>query len=175
MRQHIVTLAVVLGACAPDVDAHLDARFVVRPIRLLMDPDVALCEPAILEAIAYWRVQGATFTFERATGFEAALFDRPVSGTVALVPMTVSMKKGSLTRAGRTDPAFTANGDIHAARVQLNVCRAEHLHHAPLTLKHELGHVLGLVHVRARGNLMCERVECSGEALTDEQRDWAMD
>lgn len=162
-------LAVLFAvACAESEDGALTARFTERPAVLLIHPDIERCTAELTQAALWWRERGATFVVEHGEGFEAAFHGKPQTGVIAVMPLTDARMHDGFTEIGRTNPAWTLTGDIFAAELLLGNCSG-------MMIRHEMGHVLGLVHVDIHGNVMYRNARHAGEELTEEQAAWVLD
>jgi len=159
-------LLLVLLGCADDVPLEPlpTRRFLSRPVRVVQSeafPEP--CRRAAEEAVAYLRTQHVSMTLELRPEGSPVFFGVVQGGTVVLVPALLSDNLRAETRLART-----IGGDIFAAEVSLALCDA-------LTVAHELGHALGLVHVDLHGNLMTLAISIGGWSLTEAQRAWIGD
>lgn len=157
----VLSMGVALG-CADDPSEPVPSRrFVGRPVRVVQsDAFSERCQAAAREAVAYLRMQQVSMTLEVQPAGASIFFGVVQGGTVALVPAKLSDNVRAETRLART-----VGGEIYAAEVSLALCDA-------LTVAHELGHALGLVHVDLRENLMAYAIVLGGWSLTDLQRAW---
>ena len=105
---------------------------------------------------------GATLTLEIEPPSARALQGIAVGGEVGVVPGFLNANV-----RGETRIALTPGGDVYAAEITLATCDA-------LTVAHEAGHALGLVHVD-RKNLMHRAIDQADWLLNDRQILWVRD
>ena len=159
MKRAAALLPLWLAACAADEpDERLEHRFSARPVMLVasseLDPE---CLDGLKVAALWYRERGATLTLDVLDPLARVLNGFVVGGQVGVVP-------GRLNRGvrGQTRLALTAGGDIFGAEITLAFCDE-------LSVTHECGHALGLVHVGDHDNLMFPSIEYDGWELDDEQ------
>ncbi len=155
---------VLLGCEAGPEGPPLTHRFAARPIRLMASPELPMdCQAAAEHTVAWYRARSVSITYELAEGWEPPVNGIVQGGVVAVVP-------GILDPGvrGETRIAKTVGDDIFAAESTLAACD-------DLTVTHEVGHALGLVHFGERGNLMFPEIEGCGWQLTLAQQQWIAD
>jgi hypothetical protein len=158
-------LALLLAACGgDDVEPELlEHRFASRPVRILASAELPdECQDALVEAVLWYRPLGATLTVEVAPPSARALQGIAVGGEVGVVPGFLSTNV-----RGETRIALTPGGDVFAAEITLATCDA-------LTVAHEAGHALGLVHVDST-NLMHRAIDHADWLLNNRQILWVRD
>jgi hypothetical protein len=150
---------VLVAACAADEpDEALEHRFSARPMMLIASSELAAECLANLEAVVLWyREHGATLTLDVLDPLAHVLNGFVVGGQVGIVPGRLNANV-----RGQTRIALTAGGDIFGAEITLAFCDA-------LSVAHECGHALGLVHVGRWDNLMYPAIDHGGWDLDDQQ------
>lgn len=157
-------VCVGLVACADEgSEEELERRFIQRPVALIASTELeAECVASLMESLLWYRDRDATFTLEVSDSSARVLQGFVVGGQVGVIPAQLEENV-----RGQTRIALTAGGDIYGAEIQLAKCDA-------LTVAHECGHSLGLVHVAAR-NLMNRAIDHSDWLLNAEQLAWIPD
>lgn len=164
MRRLVLLLALAGCDAGPPEGHPLTHRFAARPIRLMASPELPMdCQVAAERAVAWYRARSVSITYELAEGWEPPVNGFAQGGVVAVVPGTLNPGVHGETRIAKT-----VSDDIFAAESTLAACD-------DLTVTHEVGHALGLVHFGERGNLMFPEIEGCGWQLTLAQQQWIAD
>lgn len=160
-------LLLLLAACAADDGGveQLRHRFSHRPVMLVASTDLPdECVESLDHAVLWYRDRSATLVLEHTDPRDPVLNGIATAGEVGVLP-----GKLSTGVRGETRLALSLTGEvIVAAEIVLAECD-------DITVAHEIGHALGLVHVPQQGNLMFLATEGAGWALTDEQLRWVAD
>lgn len=158
-------LMIFLLACASNDPPGevLEHRFTSRPVRLMASEELPeACILSLTNAVLWFRQFGATITLEVVDPLARVLNGVVVGGEAGIVPGRLSDNVRGSTRI-----ALTPLGDIYGSEVTLAECDE-------LTVAHECGHVLGLVHVD-KTNLMHMAVDHADWLLDEEQQEWIPD
>jgi hypothetical protein len=160
-----LALVLLFSACASDDPPGevLEHRFATRPVRLMASdllPDE--CKESLFNAVLWFRQWGATLTLQVVDSSARVLNGIVVGGEAGIIPGEL----GDNVR-GSTRIALTPGGDIFGSEVTLAECDQ-------LSVAHECGHVLGLVHVDEK-NLMHMAVDHADWLLDAEQKAWIPD
>lgn len=150
---------VLFTACAADEpDELLEHRFSARPVMLVASSELAAeCLANLKAAVIWYQERGTTLTLVVLDPLARVLNGFVVGGQVAVVPGRLNANV-----RGETRIALTAGGDIFGAEITLAFCDA-------LSVTHECGHALGLVHVGRWENLMYPAIQHGGWDLDDVQ------
>jgi hypothetical protein len=160
----LVALVLVCACAADDPPGEvLEHRFTTRPVRLMASEELpGECIDALTNAVLWFRQFGATLSLEVVDSLSRVLNGVVVGGEAGIVPGEL----GDNVR-GSTRIALTPGGDIYGAEVTLSECD-------PLSVAHECGHVLGLVHAD-KGNLMYLAIDGADWVLDQQQQTWIPD
>lgn len=164
MKRFLAVLALVCACAADDPPGEmLEHRFTTRPVRLMASEELpGECLDSLTNAVLWFRQFGATLSLEVVDPLSRVLNGVVVGGEAGIIPGEL----GDNVR-GSTRIALTPGGDIYGAEVTLAECD-------PLSVAHECGHVLGLVHVDMV-NLMFMAIEGADWILDAEQEAWIPD
>lgn len=166
----LLSLAAGCAEAPAGEDEVLERRFTARPVQLVASSDFSgECVTAIAAAADFWRARNVTMTLRVADPFTTpALSGIAQSGVVAIQPDGMRMVGDNVVALGEARVALTIGGQIFGAELMIGDCQ-------PRVVSHEIGHALGLVHLRHVANLMHPLFESGGWELTGDQLAWAAD